>query len=54
MKCEPHRQGEMRKLANERIRELDNEKINRLEDGDEKKRNGSEDLEGYRKSGLSL
>ena len=44
----------MRKLANERIRELDNEKINRLVDGDEKKRKYSEHLEGHRKGGLSL
>lgn len=36
------------------MRELENEKINRLGDGDEMKRKGSEDLEGYRKSGLSL
>ena len=36
------------------MRKLGNEKINRLVDGDEKKRKGSEDLEGYRKSGLSL
>lgn len=39
---------------NERIRELDNEKINRLVNGDEMKRKVSEHLEGYRKSGLSL
>ena len=39
----------MRKLANERIRELDNEKINRLVDRYEKKRKGSEHLEGYRR-----
>ena len=36
------------------MRKLENEKINRLVDGYEKKRNGSEDLEGYRKSGLGL
>lgn len=39
----------MRKLENERMR-----KINRLVGGDEMKRKGSEDLEGYRKGGLSL
>jgi len=36
------------------MRKLGNEKINRLVDGDEMKRKGSEHLEGYRKSGLSL
>ena len=36
------------------MRKLENEKINRLVDGDEMKRKDSEDLEGYRKSGLSL
>ena len=36
------------------MRKLENQEINRLGDGDEKKRKGSEYLEGYRKSGLSL
>ena len=36
------------------MRKLENEKINRLVDRYEMKRKGSEDLEGYRKSGLSL
>ena len=43
-----------RARRNERMRKLENQEINRLVDRDEKKRNGSEHLEGYRKGGLSL